>query len=64
MRLARWATLLVLASLTVSLVIGVGDPATGAAEKAVLVLVIAGCFLLAVKVSRLGGRIEQRLRRH
>ena len=62
MRLARVVFLLSLVVMTVSLVIGVARPETGAVEKAVLLALIAGCVFLAAKITRWETRIEDRIR--
>jgi hypothetical protein len=62
--LTRVLVLLLLASLAVSLVIGLGTSGTGAIEKAVLLALIAGCVLLAAKVSTLATKVQARLQRH
>jgi hypothetical protein len=61
-RLARVLLLLVLVVMTVSLVIGVVRPATGAVEKSVLLALIGGCVFLAAKVTTWEHRIEDRIR--
>jgi hypothetical protein len=61
-RLARVVLLLVLAVVTVSLVIGVARRETGAVEKAVLLALIAGCILLAAKITTWETRLEGRIR--
>jgi|tagenome__1003787_1003787.scaffolds.fasta_scaffold20948182_4 hypothetical protein len=63
-RLARVLCLLVLASLAVSLVISLGTSGTGAIEKVVLLVLIAGCVFLAAKASTLATRTQARLQRH
>ncbi len=63
-RVARVLLLLVLTLFTLSLVMGIGSPETGAVEKVVLVALIAGCILLAAQVSRLASRLQERLLRH
>jgi hypothetical protein len=63
-RVARVLVLLLLASVVVSLVIGLGTSGTGAIEKVVLLALIAGCVVLAAKVSTLATRVQVRLQRH
>ena len=63
-RLARVVLVLVIAFFTVSLVVGLGTPETGAIEKVVLLALIAGCVFLAAKVSTLATRAQARLQRH
>jgi hypothetical protein len=63
-RLARVLLILVLALFTLSFVMGIGSPETGAIEKVVLVTLIAGCIFLATQVSRLASRLQERLLRH
>ena len=63
-RLARVLALLLLAFFTVSLVIALGTSGTGVIEKVVLLALIAGCVLLAAKVSTLATRAQVRLQRH
>ena len=63
-RLARVLLILLLATFTISLLIGVGSPETGAVEKVVLLALIAGCVFLAAKASTLATRAQARLQRH
>lgn len=63
-RLVRVLLILLLATFTISLVIGVGSPETGAVEKVVLLALIAGCVVIAAKVSTLATRAQERLQRH
>jgi hypothetical protein len=63
-RLARVLVLLLLTFLAVSLVIGLGTSETGVIEKALLVVLIAGCVFVAAKVSTLATKTEARLQRH
>jgi Ca2+/Na+ antiporter len=63
-RLARVLLILFIAFFTVSFVIGLGTPKTGAIEKVVLLALIAGCVFLAAKVSRLATKAQMRLQRH
>jgi hypothetical protein len=62
-RVARVLLILVLALFTLSFVMGVGTPETGAIEKVVLVALIAGCIFLAAQVSTLATRVQERLQR-
>jgi hypothetical protein len=62
-RAARVLVTLVLAALVVSLVIGIAKPETGAIEKAVLLALIAGCVLLAARLSSWSTRMQARSRR-
>jgi len=55
-RLTRVFVLLVLASFSITLVIGLGAPETGLIEKVALLALIAGCVSLAAKVSALAAR--------
>ena len=64
MRLARVLLILLLATFTISLLIGVGSPETGAVEKVVLLALIAGCVVIAAKVSTVATRAQERLRRY
>ncbi|MCW2795627.1 hypothetical protein [Nocardioides sp.] len=63
-RLARILVILLLAAFTLTLIIGVARPETGAIEKVVLLGLVAGCVVLAAKVSSLASRAEGRLQRH
>ena len=63
-RLARVLLILLLATFTISLLIGVGSPETGAVEKVVLLALIAGCVVIAAKVSTVATRAQERLRRY
>lgn len=63
-RLARVLLILLLAALAISFVIGVGDSKTGAVEKVALLALIAGCVVLAAKVSTFAARAQERLQRH
>jgi hypothetical protein len=63
-RLVRVLCLVVLASLAVSLAIGLGTSGTGAIEKAVLLALIGGCVFLAAKVSTFATKTQARLQRH
>jgi hypothetical protein len=60
-RLAKILLIVFLAILTISFVIGVARPETGAIEKSVLLALIAGCVVLAAKVSTLAARAQERL---
>jgi hypothetical protein len=62
-RLLRVLLILVLALVTISFVIGLGGSATGAAEKLVLLALIAGCILVAAQVSKSATRARERLQR-
>jgi hypothetical protein len=62
-RLARVFVLLLLALFSVMLVIGLAAPETGVIEKVALLALIAGCVLLAAKVSTLATRASTRLQR-
>jgi len=62
-RLARVLLTLVLALVTISSIIGLATPDTGAVEKVVLVAVIVGCFLLAAKIATWSTRAQARLSR-
>jgi hypothetical protein len=63
-QLARVLLVLVLAFLTISAVIGVATPDTGALEKAVLLCLIGGCFYAAAKLTALTDWAVERLTRH
>ena len=63
-RLARVLLVVFIAFLTLSFIIGLGSPETGAVEKVVLLALIAGCVFLAAKVSTLATKAESRLQRH
>jgi hypothetical protein len=60
-RLLRVLLILVLALVTISFVIGIGSSATGAAEKLVLLALIAGCIFVAAQVSKFATRTRERL---
>ena len=61
-RLARVAATLVLAAVVLSLVVGVARPETGALEKGVLLVLIAGCLVVAAYVQTWATRAQARLR--
>lgn len=61
--LARVLLILVLALVTISLVIAIGRPATGAVEKLGLLALIAGCIFVAALVSKFATRTVERLQR-
>jgi hypothetical protein len=63
-RLARVIVLLLLSVFTLSLVIGLGISGMGVIEKAVLLVLIAGCLLVAAKVTTFAARAQARLQRH
>jgi len=63
-RLARILLILVLAALTVSFVVGLGRPEVGAIEKVALLALVAGCVVLAAKISTLASKAQERLQRH
>ncbi len=63
-RLVRILVILLLATFTLEFVIGVARPETGAIEKIVLLGLVAGCVVLAAKVSTLATKAEGRLQRH
>jgi hypothetical protein len=63
-RSARVLLVLVLAFLTISSVIGVATPDTGALEKMVLLCLIGGCFYAAAKLTVLTDWAVERLARH
>ena len=54
LRLFRFAILLVMTFIAVSLIIGVAKPETGPVEKVILGAAVVGCFLAARPVQRLG----------
>jgi len=60
-RAARVALILLVASLVVSLIIGIGNAGTGLFEKLVLVALVAGCVVLAAKVTSVATALEKRL---
>jgi UPF0716 family protein affecting phage T7 exclusion len=62
-RLVRLLLILVLALVTISFVIDIGSSATGAAEKLVLLALIAGCFFVAAQVWKLATRTRRQLQR-
>jgi hypothetical protein len=62
--LARVLLILLLAAFAISFVTGVGSSETGAMEKVVLLALIAGCVVLAAKVSAVATDVQQRLQRH
>jgi hypothetical protein len=62
-RLARVLLILLLATLALSFVIGVGNSETGAVEKVALLALFVGCVALAAKVSVLAGWAQERLQR-
>jgi hypothetical protein len=51
LRVARVLVILLLASLVISLVMGIGTASTGVFEKAVLLALIAGCVYVSAKVT-------------
>ena len=63
-RLVRILLILVLAALTVAFVVGLGRPEVGAVEKVALLALVAGCVVLAAKISTLASKAQQRLQRH
>ena len=62
-RLARVVLVLLLATFTISLIVGL-DFETGAVEKVTLLAAITGCVVIAAKVSTLATRAQQLLQRH
>jgi hypothetical protein len=56
LRLVRLALLLVLTFLVLGMIVAVAAPETGPAEKAVLAVMVAGLFVLAVPVRRIGSQ--------
>ena len=60
-RVSRLLSILVLALFAISFVIGIGSSETGAVEKGALVALIAGCVILAAKVSTFAARAQKRL---
>lgn len=60
-RAARVLLVVVLALLAMSFVMGVGTPGTGPVEKAVLLLLTAGCVYAATKVTTLSEWLVHRL---
>jgi len=63
-RLVRILLVLLLATFTISLLIGVGSSETGALEKVVLLALVAGCVVVAAKVSALAAMAQEHLDRH
>ena len=63
-RLVRILLILVLAALTVAFVVGLGRPEVGAVEKVALLALVAGCVVLAAKISTLASKAQERLQRH
>ena len=60
-RLLRFAILVVMFFITVSLIIAVAMPETGAAEKVVLGVAVVGLLFAALPVQRIGsGRARRR----
>ena len=56
--MARWVRIalqVVLFFLLIGTVIGLGSPDTGAAEKAVLAVVLIGLVVLGARIRRIGG---------
>jgi hypothetical protein len=62
-RLVHILLILVLAVLTIALVIALGRPETGAAEKLALLALIAGCIFLAAQASKIATRTRRRIQR-
>ena len=63
MRLMRVLLLLVLTATTISLVIGLARPETGATEKVVLVVLIGGCIYLARLITGWATRVQEHILR-
>jgi len=63
-RLVRILLILVLAALTVAFVVSLGRPEVGAVEKVALLALVAGCVVLAAKISTLASKAQERLQRH
>jgi hypothetical protein len=55
---------LLLALFTLSGVIGIASPDTGALEKVVLAAMVVACFVAAAKLSTLASTLEGRVRHH
>ena len=62
--LVRVLLILVLALFTISLVIGIGSPGTGAVEKVALLALIVGCIVVAAQVSKWATKARERSSRH
>ncbi len=62
-RLVRILLTLLLATFTISLVIGVARSETGAVEKFLLLALIVGCVVCAAKLSTLSANAQERLQR-
>ena len=62
-RLARVVLTLVLAVITLSFIVAVARPETGPMEKAVMVVLIVGCFVLAAKLATWSTRAQARFTR-
>jgi hypothetical protein len=62
-RLVRVLLLLALTATTLSLVIAVARPETGATEKVVLVVLIGGCIYLARLITALSARVQEHILR-
>jgi len=63
-RLVRVLLVLLLALFTLSGVIGIASPDTGALEKGVLAAMVVACFVAAAKLSTLASCLEGRVRHH
>ena len=62
-RMVRVVLIVVLALFTISLVIGIGSSESGAAEKLVMLALIAGCIVAAVQISKFATRTRGRIQR-
>ncbi len=63
-RIARVLLILMLATIVVSLVIGVARPETGVVEKVLLVALIGACVYVAAKVTDWTTRLRERVSSH
>ena len=62
-RLGRVLLILALALIAISFVMGIGTPSTGLPEKAVLLVLFAGCVLAAAKLTSISERIIHHIER-
>ena len=60
-RLMRVLLLLALTATTISLVIALARPETGATEKIVLIMLVGGCIYLARLITALSARVQEHL---
>lgn len=62
--LAKIVLILLLTMFAVAFVVGVARPETGVVEKVALLALVAGCVVLAAKLSSLATKSRNRLQRH